>query len=74
MKVAILIDSESDVVTVKCEDFLMDIFSYYDNSGEKLFTAKQSDVEIWVSEEVYQSITKKRKLNQNNITKRLILS
>lgn len=44
MKVAILIDSESDVVTVKCEDFLMDIFSYYDNSGEKLFTAKQSGV------------------------------
>ena len=42
MKVAILIDSESDVVTVKCEDFLMDIFSYYDNSGEKLLTMKRN--------------------------------
>lgn len=71
-KVSILIDSESDVYTVKCEDFLMEIFSYYDNTGKKLFTAKQSDVEVFATEEVYQFHAKKRKSSKNTMKRLLI--
>lgn len=62
-KVVVLIDSESDTIFVKNEDFPMEIFSYYDVGGKKLFTAKQSDVELLVTGKVYLSVAEKAKVD-----------
>lgn len=53
-KIIVIIENLDDVIVLKHEDFLFGIFSYYNKKGEKLFTAKSTDVEVYMTGDVYQ--------------------
>lgn len=55
-KMIVIIDSKDDALVLKCLDFDMGIFSYSDGQGNHLFVAKSTDVDVYITDDLYKKV------------------